>query len=141
MYAPPFTILLVDDDEADRYATARSLKAAGYRVISVPDHEAALGALDGSEPIAVLVTDIVMPGKANGFALARMARLRRPLLKIIYVTAYADDLARKSPELMLGPMLEKPFPADRLVAAIEQSLAPDGLDPNKPSQRRSPHAD
>jgi len=76
-------ILVVDDDPACGDSTARVLRAAGFEVFLAPDHRLALEDLESTRPIDLLITDIVMPDRVNGVALARMARMRRPELKII----------------------------------------------------------
>jgi CheY-like chemotaxis protein len=114
---------VVEDDEASRYAVAKSLETAGYRVLSFADHNGALDAIDAGGPADVLVTDIVMPGHANGFALARMAKLRRPTLNVLYITAYYQDLPVAELQAALGPILPKPFSPEGLVSAVEASLA------------------
>ena len=82
-------ILVVDDDPAFGDATARVLRAAGFEVFLAPDHRLALQDLESTQPIDLLITDIVMPDRVNGVALSRMARMRRPELKVTYLTAYA----------------------------------------------------
>ena len=77
MLVPPRHILLVDDEEAFGYAAAKVLRKAGFEVSLAPDYRHALRTLEGPEPLDLLITDVVMPERVNGFALARMARMRR----------------------------------------------------------------
>lgn len=123
--APPRSaaaILFVEDDEALRYALARHMRRAGFRVIDTGNSIDAIGILDSGEPINLLVTDLVVPGRPHGFALARMARLRRRDLKIVYLTGAASV-----PEVELagaaGTILRKPIDPDTLVREIERALA------------------
>jgi CheY-like chemotaxis protein len=67
---PAGRILFVDDDEAFCYAAANALGAVGYKVSVAPDHRLALQILESPEPLDLMITDIVMPGHVNGFALA-----------------------------------------------------------------------
>ena len=109
-------ILVVDDDEAFCYVAAKVLRQAGYRVSVAPDHRLALEILDSAEPIDLLITDIVMPGHVNGFALARMARMRRLDLKVLYMSGYEVPGNEA-----FGKILRKPIPVEML--AVEASLA------------------
>jgi YesN/AraC family two-component response regulator len=54
------------------------------------DGQAALSILDDSGPVDLLLTDVVMPGM-NGRALAEAAKLRRPGLKVLYMTGYSRN--------------------------------------------------
>jgi len=113
-------ILLVDDDEGFREATAAMLRSAGYEVRTAPDFRLALEILESSETIDLFVLDIVMPDRVNGLALARMARLRRPTIKIVYVSGY--DLVGIEAEA-LGPIIRKPLDEDAFLAQIATVLA------------------
>jgi CheY-like chemotaxis protein len=113
-------ILLVDDDPAFGDAIARVLRAVGFEVFVASDHRLALEDLESTRPIDLLITDIVMPERVNGIALSRMARMRRPGLKIIYLTAY--DIPGIEDEAN-GPVLRKPIDDDRLVAEVRHALA------------------
>ena len=114
------TILVVDDDPNFRYATESVLRAAGFAVIGVPGFAPALQLLDGPEAIDLLVTDIQMPGGIHGLALGRMALMRRPKLKIIYLTGYHfGDAVREAS----GPILAKPVTSDRLLEEVTRQLA------------------
>jgi CheY-like chemotaxis protein len=79
----------------------------------------ALQHLESERPIDLLVTDIVMPQRVNGLALGRMARLRRPNIKIIYLTAY--DIPNISNEA-LGPILRKPIELEQIVIEVKRVL-------------------
>lgn len=111
-------ILLVDDDEVFREATARLLRSAGYKVQLAPDFRLALQILESNEPIDLLILDIVMPDRVNGLALARMARLRRRDLKIIYVSGY--DIPGIGEEA-LGPIIRKPIDNDLFVEEVNRA--------------------
>src|SRR6476661_6099750 len=75
-------ILVVDDDQIFGDAIARVLRTAGFEVSLAPDYRLALENLESTRPIDLLITDIVMPDRVNGVALSRMARMRRPDLKV-----------------------------------------------------------
>ena len=63
-----------------------------------------------------------MPGRVNGFTLARMARMRRHGLSVIYMTAY-DDLPVDG---AMGKLLRKPFPLEMLPLEVAEVLAAKG---------------
>jgi CheY-like chemotaxis protein len=120
MEAPRAYILVVDDDPVFAAATGAVLRNAGFDVCYAEDFRLALEVLEGSQPVDLMLTDIVMPQRVNGLALARMARMRRPGLKIVYMTGY--DLAGAEREA-LGSILRKPFENDALIAEVERSIA------------------
>jgi CheY-like chemotaxis protein len=114
----PSHILLVDDDEAYRTAAARALQNAGFNVVAVADYRDALSHLEGSDPIDLLIADIVMPNRVHGFALARMARMRRRNLKVLYMTAYDVPTVEA-----VGKVLRKPILDDDLIREAQSVLA------------------
>jgi CheY-like chemotaxis protein len=108
-------VLIVDDDEPFREATASVLRGAGYHVWLAPDYRLALEILESDKPIDIFIADIVMPDRVNGLALARMARLRRPDISVIYLTGYEiPGLATEA----LGPIIRKPVDDDHLLDAV-----------------------
>lgn len=112
----------MDDDAAFGAAVARLLHTAGLEVCAAPDYRLALAELESARRIDLMITDIVMPERVNGIALSRMARMRRPDLKVIYLTAY--DIPGAEDEA-LGPILSKPIDDNRLVAEVRRALAAD----------------
>lgn len=110
-------ILIVDDDDAYRYATAKMLSDAGFEVADAHDYRGALDVLEDKKPLALLLIDVVIPG-VNGFALARMARMRHLGLKVIYVSGF--DIPTDE---AVGPVLRKPIDGDTLLNEIRAVLA------------------
>jgi len=96
----------------------KMLKAAGFEVNTAHDYRDALPLMDKSAPFDVLLTDIVMPHRVNGFALARMGRMRNHALKVIYMTAF-DVPANEA----IGKILRKPVTCEQIVEEINTALA------------------
>lgn len=115
-------ILLVEDDLAFGEATAKLLRNAGFEVFLAPDHRLALEDIESKRAIDLMITDIVMPQRVNGLALARMARLRRPHLKVLYLTAYEIPSADRE---ALGTILRKPIENEHFLAEVKRALAAD----------------
>lgn len=111
-------ILLVDDEDEFRYAAEKALRNAGFDVTSVPNYQKALDILVGPEPLDLLLTDIVMRNGINGFALARMARMRRLDLKLLYMTGYDVPTHEAGAKI-----LRKPISDTELLKEVQQALA------------------
>ena len=112
------SILVVDDDEAFRYAATKALQNAGYIVAAASDFREALEVLDSDAPLDLLITDIVMPERVHGFALARMARMRRTGLKVLYLTAYDVPTSEA-----VGKVLRKPLSDEQLIEEARLAMA------------------
>jgi CheY-like chemotaxis protein len=115
-------ILVVDDDDLLRKAAVRIVMAAGYPVLEAANAEEAVTMLEGNPGVAVLFTDIIMPGM-NGFMLADLALRRRPGLRVLFTTTReklrdVDD----QPGLLPGIILLKPYGSKELEAAIDKTL-------------------
>ena len=116
------TILLVEDDSSVRSLVARLLRETGYRVVEVASGEAALGAVerDGGGDIALLVTDIVMPG-ASGRQIASLVRRIRPALPVLLISGYTDTVVVEDDNAGIA-FLQKPFSPDGLARKIRSLL-------------------
>jgi DNA-binding NtrC family response regulator len=99
----PASVVVVHDDPdvVDQLTVALSL--AGHDVFSFVDPMDALNALDTSHLLEVLVTRVQFGlGKMNGVALARMARSRRPGIRVLFTALpefkdYAEGLGKFMP--------------------------------------------
>ena len=119
------TVLVVEDDSRVRLVSVRRLKELGYAVIEAESGPAALRVFDRGESIDVLFTDIVMPGGMTGLDLAHEARRRRPELKILFTSGYAEPAAVKGSTLTTRvDWLGKPYGIKDLDAKLRALLAP-----------------
>jgi CheY-like chemotaxis protein len=122
------TILLVEDDPAVRTLAHRVLTGAGYRVLVAEHGGDALRLVQATrEPIALLVTDVVMPGM-GGHPLAQRLIALRPELRVLFLSGYTDEAIVHHGVLQAGtPFLQKPFPPEGLLRKIRTILdAPQG---------------
>jgi len=111
-------ILLVDDEPAFRYAAAKILTDAGYDVVSTANYLGALSEIGDDSRVKLMLTDVVMPGGMNGFALARMAQHRQRDLKVLFMTAF--DVPTDE---AIGPVLHKPLEPTDLLNHVKGALA------------------
>jgi PAS domain S-box-containing protein len=118
------TVLVVEDNAALRRTSATAVRALGYAVVEAADAEQALAALDARPDIALLLSDVVLPGGTNGFQLARLALQRRPALAVAFVSGYVDPaLAQQQRDLAGTAVLTKPFRTPELAATLQAALA------------------
>jgi len=115
------TVLLVEDEPMVRTVAERALTRHGYKVISADNGEEALDILAREEEIALLVSDVVMPGM-DGPAMVREARKSRPELPILFISGYAEEQLRKSIDLDKVAFLPKPFSVQELAEAARRAL-------------------
>jgi two-component system cell cycle sensor histidine kinase/response regulator CckA len=112
-------LLVVDDEAPVLRLVSRILTTENYEVVSAESGEAAMRLLQqpGFGEIDLLVTDLMMPG-INGRQLAADVRRTNPLVRVLYVTGFADTLFTGLKELAPGEsFIEKPFGADGLLEA------------------------
>ena len=117
------TILVVEDDEAVRGIVPRTLGAYGYTVLCAADANEgeALFEQRGDE-VALLLTDVVMPGR-SGRELCEQLVAKRPELKVLYMSGYTDDAIVHHGVLDPGtPFISKPFDPDDLARKVREVL-------------------
>jgi signal transduction histidine kinase/ActR/RegA family two-component response regulator len=113
-------ILVVDDDPDVRWVIAQDLREIGYSVAEADSGDAALAILEQDGPCDLVVMDLVMPG-LSGLDTARLARLARPDLKILFTSGYAD-MSRFAGSLGSEALVQKPFKLDALAGAVRSAL-------------------
>lgn len=114
-------ILLVEDDDSVRLTFDRGLRKHGLIVSAAADGAAALRILDSGAEFDVLVSDVMMPG-IDGVELAAMATQRRPGLKVVLMSGYAELPLHRAADAQGVRFLAKPFALVDLVAAIGAQL-------------------
>ena len=115
-------VLVVEDDDLVREAIVLELEDAGFEVLTAGSGDEASYLLPKMKRIDLLLTDIRMPGRINGWVLADMARCRRPDLPVIYASGFLPQEAR---EVDGSLFISKPYRAGDIVAAITK-LGPSG---------------
>ncbi len=117
------TILLVEDDEAVRHFARQQLTSLGYRVLEAATGPEAMEIVRAHDDIALLFTDIVMPGGMSGRDLVEVARQVRPGLKVLYTSGYAENVivhhGRLDPGVLL---LSKPYRRADLARKVREAL-------------------
>ncbi|MBL6456110.1 response regulator [Belnapia sp. T6] len=113
------TVLIVDDEPVVRMLVVDTLRELGYAALEAADGPAGLRILQSEPRIDLLVTDVGLPGGINGRQLADAARERRPGLKVLFITGYAETAAFGPGVLKEGmALVTKPFTLDALAARI-----------------------
>lgn len=116
------TVLVVDDSESLRPVVARMLREYGYTVVDAPDGEQAVRLAETTEPVHLLLTDIVMPGM-NGPALARQLVRRHPDLRVLFMSGYAETaMVREGLREQSAGFIEKPFTPETLAQEVRRTL-------------------
>jgi two-component system cell cycle sensor histidine kinase/response regulator CckA len=115
------TVLLVEDEPMVRSVAERALTRHGYTVVTADNGEDALEIVNRGEPIALLISDVVMPGM-DGPTMVREARKSRPELKILFMSGYAEEQLRKSIDIENVNFLPKPFSVTDLAAAARRAI-------------------
>jgi CheY-like chemotaxis protein len=118
------TILVVEDDADMRELATAVLGRLGYTVLGARDSESALPLFEAHPEIALLLTDISLPGALNGRRLAERMTAARPALKVLYMSGYSEDAIIHQGRLDPGVrLLQKPFQNEELAIQIRAALA------------------
>ena len=115
--------LLVEDEDAVRTFGARALRGKGYDVLEANNGDNALEVLAKTDKtIDLVISDVVMPG-IDGPTLIRMLREKRPDLRVIFISGYAEDTYRDELDEENGVhFLPKPFSLKELATKVKEVL-------------------
>jgi CheY-like chemotaxis protein len=109
-------VLVVEDNDELGDATAALLRAHGAQVVRVAGADPALAHLHADTPFDVVLSDIVMPGEMDGYALAQWVRQHKPSLPVVLVSGYHQAPAK--PQFRV---LTEPCPQDELLGALRDA--------------------
>jgi signal transduction histidine kinase/ActR/RegA family two-component response regulator len=116
------TILVVEDDAEVRTLVIEMLAELGYATIESENGVQALGQIDAHPEIALMITDVVMPGM-NGRVLAGEVATRRPGLPVLFTTGYTRNAIVHHG--VLDPdvhVIIKPYTIETLAAKVQELL-------------------
>ena len=116
------TILLVEDQEEVRVLIGDILRGLGYAVLEAQNANQALKLAEDTPGIHLLLTDLILPGKAG----SELADLVRPLqegIKVILMSGYTSAISMEGTSVEPGlTYLRKPFTPETLAARVRQTL-------------------
>ena len=115
------TILLVEDNPRVRRVLGRRLRDLGYKVIEADTGAAAMAELATRPEIALVFTDMVMPGGMTGVELAEVALAVKPELKILFTSGYAAPAIARLGQKK-DAWLKKPYTANELADKVRKVL-------------------
>ncbi len=115
-------VLLVEDEGLIRVTLAETLEDAGYTVVAAETGDEACQLLCSKHSFDVLLTDIQMPGSADGIDVARNFHERHPNRPVVFMTGRPDMLCRVGRLSACQTLLRKPFGAAQMLAAIAALL-------------------
>jgi two-component system, NtrC family, sensor kinase len=120
------TVLVVEDDPDVRGTTIAMVQDLGHQVLIARTGAEALALVKAGNPIDILLTDLVMPGRMTGVELAQAAMAAAPAIKVVITTGYPghSDLLR-----IHLPVLPKPFTRLDLDVTIRSLIEPPPLAP------------
>jgi CheY-like chemotaxis protein len=118
------TVLIVEDNAKVRKLSRARIRDLGFATIEAEDGDQAYQILKEGAAVDIVFSDLVMPGKLNGYDLALKIAAEFPALKVLLTSGYASDVITKS--LAQGQsyeILHKPYRqsvlADRLHALLD----------------------
>ena len=117
-----YRVLLVEDEGLIRLTLAETLEDAGYVVTEAVNGDEARALLEGLDGFDLLLTDIQMPGTADGVDVARDFHQRHPNSPVIYMTGRPDMLARVGDLSSTETLLRKPFGPTQVLDVLQRLL-------------------
>lgn len=116
-------ILVIEDQDQAREAARSILERLGYRVVTARSAEEALRCARASDPIDLLLTDVVLPSM-NGVALAERILTERPDLRVLFMSGLTSESGVPGGTVRGQPcgFLLKPFGFDSLARSVREVL-------------------
>ena len=115
-------VLLVEDEFLVRQTLVDMLREAEFWVVEAQDADEAFELLRSRADVAVVVTDVNMPGSMNGFEFARLVRQGWPEVGVLAISGQSvpgpSDLASYT------TFLRKPFRPAALIKALQEVIGP-----------------
>jgi two-component system cell cycle sensor histidine kinase/response regulator CckA len=118
------TILLAEDESMVRRSIGSILTRNGYQVLEAANGEGALRLWANHRArVALLLTDLVMPGGVTGQQLARRLQADNPSLKVLYTSGYSAEIAGRELRLQNGEnFIQKPLNPGELLETVRACL-------------------
>ncbi len=116
-------VLVVEDEFLIRLTLSEVLLDEGYQVLEAETGEEALRLVAGHPDLAVMLTDIQLPGVLDGRALVRRVRETMPGLPVIFMSGRPDSIGKPEPGSR-EVHIAKPYLPSEICAAVQKMLQP-----------------
>src|SRR4029453_18052147 len=113
-------VLVVEDDAVSHCIVASSLRRRGFEVVSAKDAAEAIDILQKNYDIALVFSDIVMPGTKSGLTLQHWIRVNRPELPVILGSASPEKAPPSAREELR--FFAKPYDIHAIAARIRSLI-------------------
>jgi two-component system, response regulator PdtaR len=114
----PHAVLIVEDDQLLRLFTVQMVEEAGFLALQANNADEAVAILEARSDIALLLTDVNMPGSMDGLKLAHAVRHRWPPIKIIVISGRVSEF-----DLPTGSRLfVKPYQTETMISEIRSFI-------------------
>ena len=120
----PAVVLVVEDEMLLRMCAVDMVEDAGYIPVEAADADQAVAILESRSDIALMFTDIQMPGSMDGLGLAHSVHERWPPIKIIMVSGKLKLANTDIPTD--SRFFEKPFEAGEMIAEMQSMIGQAG---------------
>ncbi|MBR1151052.1 response regulator [Bradyrhizobium sp. JYMT SZCCT0428] len=118
----PLVVLVVEDEMMLRMRVVDMVEDAGYVPVEAVDADEAMTILRSRSDIALMLTDVQMPGSMNGLQLAHAVRENWPPIKIILASG---QLKLSDGDIPLDSrFFGKPLQSDEIIAEMREMLGP-----------------
>jgi len=116
----PFAVLVVEDEPLLRLYATNIVEEAGFIAIEAQSADEAVAILESRSDIALLLTDVQMPGSMDGLKLAHAVSKRWPPIKIVVVSGHVmlDQEYLPKNSRFFG----KPFRAEKMIAKLREMI-------------------
>jgi signal transduction histidine kinase/CheY-like chemotaxis protein len=115
-------ILVVEDNDIVRQATMSRLASLGYAVLEAKTGPEAITLLQSEEPIALVFSDIIMPGGMTGYEVAEWVRSMKPKIKVLLTSGYSDMPVAVGETVRAIKVLGKPYTREQLACALREEI-------------------
>ncbi len=121
---PVATVLVVEDDEDLRDLVVDTLRRDGYVVLAASSAEEAEDVLEErAHRIDLVLSDVHMPGRLDGVAVAQLLRATCPCTPLILMTAFPEPTLHVAAADVRALVLSKPFRLEVLRSAVLKAIA------------------
>lgn len=114
----PIVILVIEEETSEREFVVEQINGAGFQALGASDTDEAMRLLDGRHDIRGIVTDAHVPGRVDGWQLAKQVRQNRPEISIVLMSGHSDG----SNDLLVDgcEFIPKPHLTSLLIPALQR---------------------